>query len=87
MEYQNDAFPVTQDGVVKMTNHTKWIAPQKFKDAFLMNTFGSLDYPHFHAFQGIEMPSHRDVLLGKGKTLQYHPGNNKMRHLCSEHLS
>ena len=81
-----DVFPLTQDGELKTGAHSKWIARQKSKEEYLLKRFGGLGYPYFNSFPGIETPSNRDVLLGRGKSLQYHMGNIQMRQLCTNHL-
>jgi hypothetical protein len=38
------------------------------------------------ALHGIDMPRRDDILLGRGKTIQGHPGNVNMRSLVDSHL-
>jgi hypothetical protein len=70
-------FPVTYDGELKTANHLKWLARRKAKEAAVV-TGGS--------FEGIDLPSAQDVLLGKGKIVQEHSGNVIMRNLVYSYM-
>jgi hypothetical protein len=67
-----ESFPLSTDGEVKMAHHLKWLAKRKIKEAALQ-TIGS--------FAGIDLPGRHDVLLGRGKPFQQHPGNVRMREM------
>jgi hypothetical protein len=71
------SFPVTYDGELKNTNHLKWLARRKVKESALKK---------YGYFEGIDMPSLRDVLQGRGKSLQEHSGNVVMRNLVSKYF-
>lgn len=70
------AVPVTNDGEVKLTNLSRWVARRKVKDAALANT---------GTFEGIDLPLLDDVLVGRGKPIGDHGGNIKLRQLVSAH--
>lgn len=53
-------IPVTDAGDVKATNHMKWIAKRKIKESFLKRA---------QPFEGINLPSNNDVLVGRGKPI------------------
>jgi hypothetical protein len=72
-----DVLPVACDGGLKVSNHLKWVSRRQTKDSDLfLKGF----------FHGIHMPRRDDVLLGRGKTIQEHPGNVRMRSLVYSHL-
>lgn len=71
------SFPVTYDGELKNTNHLKWLARRRIKEAALK---------HYSYFDGIDTPSRRDVLQGRGKSLQKHSGNVLMRNMVSKYF-
>jgi hypothetical protein len=64
------ALPITNEGELKLANHRKWIARRKARDMEMIKT-GS--------FEGIDVPSHSDILLGRGRVFQDHPGSVKLR--------
>jgi hypothetical protein len=70
-------LPVAYDGGLKVSNHLKWISRRQTKDS-------DLCFKGF--FHGIELPGRDDVLLGRGKAIQEHPGNICMRSLVDSHL-
>lgn len=74
-----NVFPVAYEGELKTTNHLKWLARRKAKEEFLRS------FPA-RSFKGVDLPSLRDVLLGRGKTVQDHAGNVVMRNLIATYL-
>ena len=67
-----DLFP-TNDGVtVKKTNMNRWITKNIARDKELI---------HRGTFSGVDLPTNHDVLMGKGKSIQHHPGNTHLRDL------
>jgi hypothetical protein len=75
-----DMFPITSQGELKRTNHLKWIAKRRVKEShFLMD-------PSSDTFDRIDLPSLRDVLIGKGKPFQRHPGNVHLRTVIGQYL-
>mmetsp|Transcript_31817 Transcript_31817/g.77244 ORF Transcript_31817/g.77244 Transcript_31817/m.77244 type:complete len:627 (+) Transcript_31817:230-2110(+) len=70
-----DIFPLTYDGAVKVTQQAKWITRRKIRDREIQQN---------RAFCGVELPSRDDILFGRGRKYQFHPGNNKMRVLVRE---
>jgi hypothetical protein len=73
-----DVCPVTLDGEFKDSNHLKWIKKRQIKDRALKIS---------GVFQKIDMPSRNDVLVGKGKPFQRHPGNVLLRQLVELRLA
>jgi hypothetical protein len=72
-----DSLPVTYEGELKTNTHAKWVVRQEVKDSTLMCT---------GKHEGIDLPSRNDVILGRGKPCQDHPGNIQMRDLVDIHL-
>jgi hypothetical protein len=72
-----DSLPVTYEGELKTSNHTKWVARREAKDSNMMCS---------GRHEGIDLPCHNDVLLGRGKPYQDHPGNVRMRHLVETYV-
>lgn len=62
---------INADGSVKTTVHRKWIARQQEREDNIA-TYGS-------NFGRIDFPTNRDVLIGKGKTIQDHMSNVQLR--------
>jgi hypothetical protein len=63
-------LPVTYEGGMKTTNHRKWMAMRAAKDAEIKKT---------GTFEGVDLPTQKDVLLGRGRRNQDNPGNVCMR--------
>ena len=72
-------LPVTQDGVLKLKAHQKWIHRRETMEKFL-NRLGS------PSFEAVDLPRRNDVLLGRGKPYQENPGNVYLRSLVEENL-
>jgi hypothetical protein len=73
-----DMFPMTSEGELKVANQLKWIKKRTVKD-ILLRSFGFFDK--------VDMPNRNDVLVGKGKPNQLHPGNVRLRHLVELRLA
>jgi hypothetical protein len=72
-----DVLPVAYDGGLKVSNHLEWVSRRQTKDSDLfLKGF----------FHGIDLPRRHDLLLGRGKTIQEHPGNLHMRSLVDSHF-
>ena len=71
------ALPITEEGVVNIANHSKWIVKRQVKEAALLSA---------GAFDGIDLPGPNDVLRGRGKPYQQHTGAQNMRYLVDLHL-
>ena len=71
------ACPVTLEGELKTANHLKWIKKLQVKDEAIRQT---------GVFNKIDMPGVGDVLVGKGKPFQQHPGNVRLRQLVELHV-
>ncbi|CAJ1960684.1 unnamed protein product [Cylindrotheca closterium] len=70
-------IPVTTGMKLKTGTHLRWMAKQNTRDASILQTGN---------FPGIDLPGSHDILLGRGKTLQEHLGNQIMRSLVREWL-
>ena len=70
-------FPVSYEGNLKTTVHSKWLARRVVKETALQSV---------GTFEGIDLPRTYDVLLGRGKTLQDHSGNVILRRLITEYM-
>jgi hypothetical protein len=71
-------FPIGNDkGDLKTAAHIKWMARRSVKETALQST---------GIFEGIDLPCSRDVLLGRGKTIQDHSGNVMLRDLITEYM-
>ena len=67
-----NSLPITFSGEIKTNEHNKWIARRKAKDTQL-----KLGLP----FEGTDLPGLHDVLLGRGKVVNEHRGNIRVRSL------
>ena len=70
-------LPITPEGELKKILHTKWLAKRKVKEEEENSSKGS---------GKIDLPTMTDVLLGKGKPIQQHAGNVRLRHLVENQL-
>ncbi len=70
-------FPIGGNSELKILEFQKWIKKQEIKEDAIRKGV---------AFDAIDLPSAKDVLMGKGKPFQLHPGNVKLRYLCERHL-
>lgn len=68
----SDYIPITNTGNIKTQNHQKWIAYREAKEHTLRKGI---------PFDGIDFPSVRDVLAGKGPHVLSHPGNCEFRRI------
>jgi hypothetical protein len=74
----SNLLPYTTEGQLKTANHKKWIQRRIVMDHELKR--GN------QVFSGIELPRPNDVLLGKGRPLQTHPGNRRLLVLAEFYL-
>ena len=71
-------FPVGYEkGELKTAAHLRWLARRVVIETALQST---------GRFEGIDLPCSRDVLLGRGKTIQDHSGNVMLRDLIAEYM-
>ena len=74
-----NVFPVsTSDGNLKLGNHLKWIERRRQKEIYL-STHDSLPVG------SVDIPSRSDVLLGRGKPFNVHPGNRRLHEIVESH--
>ena len=71
------AIPVTSGNNLKTTTHLQWLARRRIKERAIR-----MGKP----FEGIDLPSHKDVLFGRGKTNHQHGGNALMRNMIAEYI-
>ena len=72
-----DLIP-TNDGIaIKKTYLNRWIAMNIARDKELANE---------GTFSGVDLPTNHDVLMGKGKPYQHHPGNAHLRVLVEAYM-
>ena len=67
-----DLFPTNDGLTVKTTNMNRWITKNLARDKELT---------HMGTFSRVDLPTNQDVLMGKGKPFQHHPGNTHLREL------
>ena len=73
-----DVFPSNDGVAIKKSNLNRWIAKYIARDKELSKNGGT--------FSGVDLPTRNDVLTGKGKPIQHHPGNILLRTLVKTHL-
>ena len=73
-----DVFPSTDGMVIKKRNWNQWISKYMARDKELAKNGG--------VFSGIDLPTRNDVLWGKGRPIQHHPGNVQLRELVEDYL-
>ena len=73
-----DVFPSTDGMVIKKRNWNQWISKYMARDMEMAKNGG--------VFSGIDLPSRNDVLWGKGRPIQHHPGNVQLRELVEDYL-
>ena len=73
-----DLIPYSESGTIKKTNLNRWIAKYIARDKEMAKNGGT--------FSGIDLPSRNDVLHGKGKPFQNHPGNAHLRVLVESNI-
>jgi hypothetical protein len=70
-------LPFTSEGELKTCEHKSWVQRTVMKDH---------EVKRGATFSGLELPRRNDVLLGQGKPLQAHPGNQRFRELVELYL-
>ena len=71
------SFPVTYDDELKTRTHLQWLVRRRIKETAIRNG---------DSFEGIDLPSIKDVLCGRGKSYQEHSGNVHMRNIIAEYI-
>ena len=72
-----DLLPLSESGAIKKTTLNRWIARCIARD--LQLSYGGV-------FSGVDLPTRNDVLMGKGKPIQLHPGNVNLRLLVEDYI-
>jgi hypothetical protein len=70
-------FPISDNGELKLADFHKWIKKRSKKDTVLRQG---------RPFLVVDLPSSKDILLGRGKPCQTHPGNDALRYLCERRI-
>lgn len=73
------SLPVTYEGELKVSSHLKWIQRRHFRDKAY---YEACRLGQEFSFNGVDLPWPRDVLLGRGKTVQEHFGNAYLRSIA-----
>lgn len=95
-----DAIPISLDGMVKTTVHTKWIHRRKcleeHRQAILLqhHHLGGIGHGDSRCLDPwildgnliIDMPAKWDVILRRGRIYHDHPGNIRMKQIMEAHL-
>jgi hypothetical protein len=71
------AIPVNSEGVMRVKEHSKWIQNRRKHEMLIQRLDSS-------STSVIVIPSHADVLFGKGKVFQLHMGNMKLSTILEE---
>lgn len=70
-------FPFLEKREVKKSNHLKWIERRKRKEEYLKtNTVPK---------NAVDIPSRKDVILGRGTPFNCHPGNKRLHEMVADH--
>jgi len=81
------ALPVTYEGELKTAAHLKWLNRRQTKEAKVRVAVDEMDGGRSSPFDCVGLPGLQDVLLGRGKTVQDHVGNIRMRGIVSSYLT
>ena len=73
-----DLFPITLDGELTLTEHEKWVQKRRLKEAYLRKTLKPM--------RTIDLPSRSDVLLGRGRPFNLHPGNRLLHEIVEAYF-
>ncbi|CAJ1959887.1 unnamed protein product [Cylindrotheca closterium] len=68
------SFPISIDGGLMLSNHNKWIQKRGLKEKYRANKSLPLG-------KSIDLPSTTDVLLGRGRPFNFHPGNRLLHEI------
>lgn len=74
------SFAVNPEGNIKTKDHLRWIKTRRKYEQLIRQAHGLLP------MLGIGVPSSSDVLFGRGKTYQFHPGNLKFNEDLEKHV-
>jgi hypothetical protein len=70
-------LPFTTEHELKTGMHKKWVERRIVKEEELQR---------HGVFLGLDLPNRNDVLIGKGRPIQNHPGNRQLLELVQGHL-
>jgi hypothetical protein len=70
-------LPFTTEHELKTGTHKKWVERRIIKEE---------EVQRHGVFSGIDLPDRNDVLIGKGRPIQNHPGNRRLLELVQGHL-
>ncbi|KAL3934927.1 MAG: hypothetical protein SGARI_003176, partial [Bacillariaceae sp.] len=77
-----DALPITDDGKIKTKLHLELLEMKLALEELQAASSMRIEYQTF-----VLNPSRKDVLFGKGKRFQNHPGNMNLKHRVDDMLS
>ena len=77
----HDVIPFTQSFKIKTKNHRNYMSMQAKKEEMLASVPATTT-----ADKLIDLPTHRDVLLGKGKPIQFSSGNQRLSSIIDGYL-
>lgn len=72
-------IPLTADYKIKTKNHTEWLCMRKTIEELAM-------FPGSASIITTDLPSNRDVLLGKGKPIQGSCGNQRLSAMVDDYV-
>jgi hypothetical protein len=70
-------FPVAIDGGIQLVNHVKWLERRRKKEEYLSKN------PPLEG--AVDLPSKTDVLLGRGRPFNFHPGNRLLHEIVENY--
>lgn len=76
-----DVIPFTQSYKIKTKNHQEYMAMRAKKEEILASVPATIT-----ADKLIDLPSRKDVLLGKGKPIQFSSGNQRISSIIDGYL-
>ena len=73
-----NVFPVSLTGKLKTASHLKWIERRKQKELYMKQ--------HSLPIGAVDIPSRNDVILGRGRPFNIHPGNRLLHEIVESHF-
>lgn len=73
-----NVFPMSLNGKLKTASHLKWIERRKQKELYMKQ--------HSLPIGAVDIPSRNDVLLGRGRPFNIHPGNRLLHEIVESHF-
>ena len=73
-----EEIPLTRNYTIKTKRHDEYLSMRQTAERLLLDQNPNTLVHHHHLLLLIDLPTHRDVLLGKGKPIQYSKGNLRL---------